>query len=68
PVAFVSVSPGSEPPGENDLRSFCRERLAGYKVPDDFVFGELPKTSTGKVRKTELRERAAMNTAEETPA
>jgi len=68
PVAFVSVSPGNEPPGEKDLRSFCRERLAGYKVPDDFVFGELPKTSTGKVRKTELRERAAMNTAEETPA
>lgn len=68
PVAFVSVSPGSEPPGEQDLRSFCRERLAGYKVPDDFVFGEIPKTSTGKVRKTELRERAARNTAEETPS
>ena len=63
PVAFVTPTPGVEPPAEHDLRAFCRGRLAAYKVPDTFVFGNLPKTSTGKVRKTELRERAARNAA-----
>ena len=57
PVAFVTPVPGGEAPDPEQLRSFCRERLAGYKVPDTFVFGLLPKTSTGKVRKAELRER-----------
>jgi fatty-acyl-CoA synthase len=65
PVAFVTPTPGIQPPAEHDLRAFCRDRLAGYKVPDTFVFGDLPKTSTGKVRKTELREQAAGNGAEE---
>ena len=63
PVAFVTPTPGIEPPAAQDLRAFCRDRLAGYKVPDAFVFGDLPKTSTGKVRKAELRERAAGNAA-----
>ena len=35
-----------------------RERLARYKVPKRFEFGELPKTSTGKIQKTVLRDRA----------
>ncbi len=59
PVAFVTLKPGADAPPVEHLRAFCRERLAGYKVPDAFVFEDLPKTSTGKVRKTELRERAA---------
>ncbi len=66
PVAFVTLTPGTESPSGEGLREFCRDRLAGYKVPDTFVFGDLPKTSTGKVRKTELREQAARNAAEDT--
>ena len=38
--------------------AFCKARLASYKTPKRFVFGELPKTSTGKIRKKELRETA----------
>jgi len=44
---------------EEELRLFCREHLAGYKIPRTVVFGPLPKTSTGKVQKFKLRERAA---------
>ena len=41
---------------EPELIAFCRERLAHYKCPRAVVFGELPKTSTGKVQKFRLRE------------
>ena len=41
---------------EADITAFCRERIAHYKCPDAVVFGELPKTSTGKVQKSRLRE------------
>jgi len=37
---------------------FCRRHMAGFKVPKKVVFGELPKTSTGKIQKFVLRERA----------
>ena len=40
------------------LVAFCRERLAGYKVPREIRFEAIPKTSTGKIQKFELRERA----------
>jgi fatty-acyl-CoA synthase len=40
------------------LIAFCRERLAGFKTPKMVVFCELPKTSTGKIQKFELREKA----------
>ena len=40
----------------DELRAFCREHLAGYKVPRNYVFQELPKTSTGKIQKFALRE------------
>ncbi|HVS64724.1 MAG TPA: acyl-CoA synthetase [Thermoanaerobaculia bacterium] len=43
---------------EEALIAFCRDHLAHYKCPRSVVFGELPKTSTGKIRKVELRERA----------
>ena len=36
----------------------CREHLAGFKVPKRIIFGELPKTSTGKIQKFVLREKA----------
>ena len=40
-----------------EIVGFCREHLAGFKVPKAVEFGELPKTSTGKVQKFVLRER-----------
>ena len=58
PKAFVVVRPGAAPPASDDLTAHVRERLAGYKCPDAFeLLDELPRTSTGKVRKFELRER-----------
>jgi fatty-acyl-CoA synthase len=57
PRAYVELKPGADVSAE-DLRVFCREHLAGYKVPKTFVFGDLPKTSTGKIQKFALREDA----------
>ena len=56
PKAFVTFKPGQELTAAA-LRDFCRGRLAGFKVPKAIEFGELPKTSTGKVQKFVLRER-----------
>jgi fatty-acyl-CoA synthase len=56
PKAFVTLKPGvSIEPGE--IITFCRERLAHFKAPRYVEFGELPKTSTGKIQKFVLRER-----------
>jgi fatty-acyl-CoA synthase len=55
PCAFVELKFGASVTAE-ELRLFCREHLAGYKVPRTFVFRELPKTSTGKIQKFALRE------------
>ena len=57
PCAFVEVKPGMEV-SERDLIAFARDRLAGFKTPKAVVFCELPKTSTGKIQKFELRARA----------
>ncbi len=57
PCAFVTVKPGEQASAE-EIIAFCRDTLAGFKVPRTVVFGELPKTSTGKIQKFELRERA----------
>lgn len=58
PVAFVQPAPGAEP-GEEELRSFCRERLAGFKVPDRiWTVPELPRAGLDKVRRSVLRQRA----------
>jgi fatty-acyl-CoA synthase len=56
PKAFVALKPGQRVT-EAELRDFCRGRLAGFKIPKAIEFGELPKTSTGKVQKFVLRER-----------
>jgi fatty-acyl-CoA synthase len=56
--AFVAVKPGMAEPSAADLTEWCRAHLAGFKRPRTFVLGELPKTATGKVQKTVLRERA----------
>ncbi|GAA1023292.1 acyl-CoA synthetase [Acrocarpospora pleiomorpha] len=57
PVAYVSVRPGSAVSAE-ELVAFVRTHLAGFKVPKAFVFGEIPKTSTGKTQKHLLRGQA----------
>jgi fatty-acyl-CoA synthase len=44
---------------EAELIAFARQRLAGFKTPKHVVFQELPKTSTGKIQKFELRKAAA---------
>ncbi|WP_172296620.1 AMP-binding protein [Pseudoruegeria sp. HB172150] len=56
PCAFVELKPGAETT-EADIIAFARARLAGFKTPKAVVFGELPKTSTGKIQKFELRKR-----------
>ncbi|MEL6450131.1 MAG: AMP-binding protein [Pseudomonadota bacterium] len=57
PCAFVELKPGAAPT-EADLIAFSRETLAGFKAPKQVVFQELPKTSTGKIQKFELRKLA----------
>jgi fatty-acyl-CoA synthase len=57
PCAFVEVKPGATV-SESDLIEHCRAHLARFKAPKKVVFGELPKTSTGKIQKFVLRERA----------
>jgi fatty-acyl-CoA synthase len=57
PCAFVALRAGAEV-NEADLIAHCRSLLAHFKCPKAIVFAELPKTSTGKVQKTVLRERA----------
>ena len=54
PCAFIELKEGAEA-NEADLIAFARERLAGFKTPKAVVFCELPKTSTGKIQKFELR-------------
>ena len=57
PCAFVELKPGASTT-EADLIAFSRETLASFKAPKQVVFQELPKTSTGKIQKFELRQRA----------
>ena len=57
PCAFVEIKPGATVT-EADLIEHCRGHLARFKVPRKVVFGDLPKTSTGKIQKFILRERA----------
>ncbi len=54
PCAFIEMVK-DKPVTEKELISFCKETLAGFKVPKQVVFCELPKTSTGKIQKFELR-------------
>jgi len=62
PCAFVELKEGASL-GEAELVAFCRARLAGFKTPKKVVFGPLPKTSTGKIQKFVLRERAKSTAA-----
>jgi fatty-acyl-CoA synthase len=57
PCAFVTLKDGAVA-SEADIVAFCKANMAGFKVPKTVVFGPLPKTSTGKIQKFILRERA----------
>jgi fatty-acyl-CoA synthase len=57
PVAFIELKPGATVTAE-ELLTHCKGLLAGYKLPRDFRFEPIPKTSTGKIQKFQLRERA----------
>jgi len=59
PCAFVSLKSGQEMTKE-ELIAYCREELAGFKTPKKVVFGSIDKTSTGKVQKYLLREKAEL--------
>jgi fatty-acyl-CoA synthase len=56
PKAFVVPKPGMQPTAE-DIIAFCRQHMAHFKCPKAVEFGDLPKTSTGKIKKFELREK-----------
>jgi fatty-acyl-CoA synthase len=56
PKAFVTLKPGQSA-SEQEIIAFCREYLAHFKCPAAVEFGDLPKTSTGKVQKYVLREK-----------
>ena len=57
PCAFIELKPGQEAT-EQDIIDFCRDNIAHFKCPKTVIFGALPKTSTGKIQKFLLRERA----------
>ena len=56
PCAFIECVNGKSTTGD-ELREWCRQNLAGFKVPSEFRFEPIPKTSTGKVQKFALRQR-----------
>ena len=57
PCAFVELAPGKEATAD-EIILFCKENMAGFKRPKYVIFGDLPKTSTGKIQKFELRKKA----------
>ena len=58
PCAFIELKEQADPVTEDDIISFCRDKMAHYKAPKTVVFGPLPKTSTGKIQKYKLRDKA----------
>lgn len=56
PCAFITLKDDSQPVDEQMFMEFCKQNMASFKAPKRIVFGELPKTSTGKIRKNILRE------------
>jgi fatty-acyl-CoA synthase len=57
PCAFVTLKPNATV-SRDQMIAYCREHMAHYKAPREIVFGPLPKTSTGKIQKFELRRQA----------
>jgi len=62
PCAFIELKEGVTA-SESEILDFCRSRMARFKVPKAVVFGPLPKTSTGKIQKFVLRDRAKSRSA-----
>ena len=62
PCAFLEIKPDVEVTVE-EIVAHCKKHLAGFKVPRAVIFGELPKTSTGKIQKFELRKKAGSASA-----
>jgi fatty-acyl-CoA synthase len=62
PCAFIQLKPDASA-SEDDIRNFCREHLAHFKVPKSVVFGMIPRTSTGKLQKFKLREQIKVTAA-----
>ncbi|WP_026295986.1 acyl-CoA synthetase [Aromatoleum toluclasticum] len=63
PCAFIELKPDASDITEADVISFCRGSLAHFKCPRRVVFGEMPKTATGKIQKFRLREQAGSREA-----
>ena len=57
PHAFVTLKPGEESVTPQAIIAWCRDHMAHFKCPRHVTFGPLPKTSTGKIQKFELRGR-----------
>ncbi|MEE3000528.1 MAG: acyl-CoA synthetase [Pseudomonadota bacterium] len=57
PCAFIELKPDASAVTEEKIIEFCRENMAHFKCPRHVIFGELPKTSTGKIQKFVLRDR-----------
>ena len=62
PCAFIELKEGASATVE-EIIEFCRSRMARFKAPKSVVFGPLPKTSTGKIQKFLLREKARSTAA-----
>ena len=62
PCAFVELKAGATAT-EKEIIEFCRSHMARFKAPRAVIFGEVPKTSTGKIQKFVLRERARSSAA-----
>ena len=58
PCAFVKVTSDGADLTQDDVIAFCRDNMAHFKAPRTVIFGDLPKTQTGKIQKFVLRERA----------
>jgi len=58
PCAFIELIDSKKNVTEDDIINYCKENMAGFKRPKYVIFGELPKTSTGKIQKFELRNKA----------
>ena len=59
PCAFIEIIDGKNT-SQDELREWCHQNLAGFKVPSEFRFESIPKTSTGKIQKYALRQRIAV--------
>ena len=62
PLAYVELKPDASVSAQ-ELIAHCKSLLAGYKVPKEVRFEPIPKTSTGKIQKFQLRERAKSSSA-----